>query len=151
MHRHVSHELSGINHKKSRSAHCLSKSADERKIVDRRFELFEALFKGATLPLALLPMPLAGALGEHLALLVGRLWRGRMKFAVDNVKQAMANRAVPTGQDPKKVVERHFKNLGRSFVEMIKIYHGRGEAILAGVRAEGGRKTFIWPGPKKKA
>ena len=106
--------------------------------MDRRFELLEALFKGATLPLALLPMPLACALGEHLALLVGRLWRGRMNFAVDNVKKAMAHGAVPTGRDPNKVVESHFKNLGRSFVELIKIYHGRGEAILAGVRVEGG-------------
>lgn len=41
------------------------------------------------------------------------------------------------GKDEKEIVKKVFYNLGRYFIELVKIYHKRGEIILKNVRIEG--------------
>ncbi|MCL5023975.1 MAG: lysophospholipid acyltransferase family protein [Nitrospirae bacterium] len=81
--------------------------------------------------LALLPVRAGGLLG----LILYHLWRSRRMIAVGNLKESVALGAMSLSRSPEEVIRENFMNLGRSFLEIIKIYHGMGEEIL--------RKTTI--------
>jgi len=77
-------------------------------------------------PFALLPVKS----GELLGLLMFSLWKSRRAIAIDNLRRCMALGAVSLSQSPEEVIRENFRNLGRSFIEVVKIYYGMGRTIL---------------------
>lgn len=90
-----------------------------------------------TLPLALLPRRLALASGERLGGLLYLIWGSRRGIAIQNLSDAVARGALTINAPPAEIVRRNFQNLGRSFVEVIKIYYGFGDAIVRDVEIRG--------------
>jgi KDO2-lipid IV(A) lauroyltransferase len=77
-------------------------------------------------PLSLLPV--RG--GELLGLLLYYVWESRRTIAVDNVRKSVALNGLSISGSPEEVVRESFRNLGRSFVEIVKVYCGTGKGIL---------------------
>ncbi len=73
-------------------------------------------------------LPVKG--GELLGLLLYYFWKGRREIAVGNLRRCVDLGAVALAQSPEEVIRENFRNLGRSFIEVIKIYHGTGKTIL---------------------
>lgn len=107
-----------------------------------------------SLPIALLPHRLALKTGEALGLIVFYVWKSRRKIAIDNIeKSAPLESPFLTGSEVrnlpsnaliggKKIEARilakeTFKNLGKSFVEIIKIYYGFGKEIINNIEIRG--------------
>lgn len=77
-------------------------------------------------PLAFLP----ARAGELLGLLLGRVWGSRRRIAISNVEKSWASIGPSRDRSPKTIVEESFRNLGRSFVEILKIFYGRGDGLV---------------------
>jgi KDO2-lipid IV(A) lauroyltransferase len=90
-----------------------------------------------SIPLAVLPLRLALKAGEVLGLLLFHIWGSRRRIAIGNLAKSVAVGALTIPQPAEEIIRNNFKNLGRSFVEVIKIYYGLGRKILDGVRFEG--------------
>jgi KDO2-lipid IV(A) lauroyltransferase len=90
-----------------------------------------------TLPVAIMPLGLARMIGAMIGTVVFLLWRSRRKIAIENVKRAVSKGYLPNSTNPVLVVKQTFQNLGRSLVEIIKVYHGRGEEVLKNINIEG--------------
>lgn len=91
-----------------------------------RWGLQAAVFLICSLPLSFLPVKT----GELFGLILHRLWKSRREIATDNLKRSVALHAISLPHSPEEVIREHFKNLGRFFIEIIKIYYGRGKGIL---------------------
>jgi KDO2-lipid IV(A) lauroyltransferase len=101
--------------------------------------LLEAgLFIILSIPLAILPLKWAMKAGELLGLLVFYLWGSRRRIAIENLKNTLLFNAIIILEPVEKIIKYNFKNLGRSFVEIIKIYHGFSKKIIDSVEIEGG-------------
>lgn len=85
-----------------------------------------AVFLMCSLPLSFLPVKA----GESLGLILYHLWKGRREIATDNLKKSVVLHAISLPHSPEEVIRENFKNLGRFFIEIIKIYYGRGRSIL---------------------
>jgi KDO2-lipid IV(A) lauroyltransferase len=100
--------------------------------------LLEAgLFIILSIPLAILPLKWAMKAGELLGLLVFYLWGSRRRIAIENLKNTLLFNAIIISEPVEKIIKYNFKNLGRSFVEIIKIYHGFSKKIIDSVEIEG--------------
>ena len=99
--------------------------------------IIKVLLGAATLPLAILPLGLAQRLGGFLAVVVAYFWRGRRNFAADNIRRAVDAGALTIDESPQIIARKSFENLGKSLMEDIRIYHGRGDRILDGIRIVG--------------
>lgn len=98
-------------------------------------------------PIATLPYKIALKVGEILGLLVFYLWGSRRKIAVANIERVEQIEPFQWGTTIKSsshskssgfiIVKESFKNLGRSFVEVIKIYYGLGKEIIDNVEIKG--------------
>jgi len=91
----------------------------------------------ATLPIAILPYRTALKLGGYLGKLLFLCWRSRRKIAIENLKAAVSRKALTISAAPEDVIKENFRNLGRSFVEVVKIYYGLGDHIIRGVKIRG--------------
>jgi len=85
-----------------------------------------AVFLFCSLPLSFLPVKA----GESLGLILYHLWKGRREIATDNLKKSVVLHALSLTHSPEEVIREHFKNLGRFFIEILKIYYCRGKGIL---------------------
>jgi len=91
-----------------------------------------------TLPIAALPLRAALWLGELLGSLLYIFWKSRREIALDNLREAMSRNAVSIGSStPEEIIKRNFRNLGRSFAEVVKIYYGLGSRIIRGIEIRG--------------
>lgn len=100
--------------------------------------LLEAgLFIILSIPVAILPLKLSIKAGEILGLLVFYLWGSRRRIAIENLKNSISSNAITTAEPAEKVIRDNFKNLGKSFAEVIKIYYGFGKKIIDSVDIEG--------------
>jgi len=89
--------------------------------------LFEtALVVLLSLPAAVLPNKIALKVGEILGLLVFHVWESRRKIAVENIEKS----ALKNLKDAELTAKETFKNIGKSFVEVVKIYYGFGKGII---------------------
>jgi len=79
-----------------------------------------------SLPLSLLPV----RAGELLGLLLYYVWKSRRAIATENLRKSIELGAVSTAQSPEEVIKENFRNFGRSFIEVIRIYRGTGRTIL---------------------
>jgi KDO2-lipid IV(A) lauroyltransferase len=99
--------------------------------------LYRAFFWLLTYPLALLPLPAGRRVGAFLAGLGFRLWKQRRLIALHNVTRTMEEGTIRLTEPPEELARRSFENMGRSIVEMFRLYHGRDKELLASVRMEG--------------
>lgn len=90
-----------------------------------------------TLPLALMPRRLAVWTGGLLGGLLHLIWGARRRIAINNLSAAVARGALTIDAPPEEIIRRNFRNLGRSFVEVIKIYYGLGDRIVRDVEIRG--------------
>ncbi len=91
----------------------------------------------ATLPLAVLPHRLALKVGGYLGELLFLCWGSRRKIAIENLKAAVSRKALSISATPEEVIRENFRNLGRSFAEVVKIYYGLGDHIIRDVKIRG--------------
>jgi KDO2-lipid IV(A) lauroyltransferase len=109
------------------------------------------LFIVLSIPLAVLPFKWSIKAGELLGLLVFYLWGSRRRIAIENIKESgvrsqESNPPLPPfskggrggiNYSAEGIARETFKNLGKSLVEIIKIYYGYGEKIISSVDIEG--------------
>lgn len=91
-----------------------------------------------TLPFALLPYVFSLKIGEIMGLLLFHFWRSRRSIAIENLRGAVLRGAVIIDSTPEAVIKQNFKNMGKSFVEIVKIYYGLGRKIIENVEIQGG-------------
>ncbi len=91
----------------------------------------------ATLPVAVLPFRISLKLGESLGSLLFFFWKSRRKIAIENLRGAVARQALAVDSNPEEVIRKNFRNLGRSFAEVVKIYYGLGDHIIRDVEFRG--------------
>jgi len=89
------------------------------------------------LPFAVLPRAVALRAGDLLGLLVFYLWRSRRKIAIENINKAVTAGGLQIGELPSEVARKSFMNLGRSLVDIIKVYFGLGRGIIDSIEARG--------------
>lgn len=90
-----------------------------------------------TLPIALIPYRLSLKAGELLGTLLYFFWGSRRRIAVDNLKGAVSRGSLVIDSSPESVIKQNFRNLGKSLVEVIKIYYGLGGRIISNVEIRG--------------
>ncbi len=90
-----------------------------------------------SLPFALIPLAVSLKVGETIGGLLFYFWKSRRSIAIENLKAAVARGAVIIKATPESVIKQNFRNLGKSFVEIVKIYYGSGETILKHVEIRG--------------
>lgn len=100
-----------------------------------------SLIVALSFPLALLPSRFALKVGEILGLLVFHIWRSRRRIAIENIKRTFSNDLKPLAisNNPWAInmAREAFKNLGKSAIEIIKIYWGYGKGIIDSVEIKG--------------
>ncbi len=106
--------------------------------------LLEAgLFIVLSVPIAILPFRFSIKAGDLLGLLLFYIWRSRRGIAIENIERSelspQASRRGDRTQnsEPRKIAKETLRNLGRSFVEVIKIYYGLGKRVIDSVEIEG--------------
>jgi len=90
-----------------------------------------------SLPIALLPLRWALKAGEKLGLLLFYVWKSRRKIAIENLSMVVSSGALQISEPVVKLIKDNFRNLGKSSVEVIKIYYGLGQKIFGSVSIEG--------------
>lgn len=95
------------------------------------------MFLIVSFPFSLIPYSLIRKTGGALGLLVHLLWKKRRLIALDNLRRAVEKNPLPEGLSVEAVIKENFRNLGRSFIEVLKIYYGTGGKILKSVSIEG--------------
>jgi KDO2-lipid IV(A) lauroyltransferase len=106
--------------------------------MKRIFWLFQFLLVILlTFPVALIPYRLSLKAGELLGTLLYFCWGSRREIAIDNLKGAVSRGALVIDSSPEAVIKQNFRNLGKSFVEVIKIYYGLGDRVFENVEIRG--------------
>ena len=95
------------------------------------------LVVAVTFPFALMPRRMALRAGECLGAALFLLWGSRRRIAIDNLNGAIERGALKIDGDPGRIILEHFKGLGRSLVEVLKIAYGFGGGIIRDVVIEG--------------
>jgi Kdo2-lipid IVA lauroyltransferase/acyltransferase len=90
-----------------------------------------------SMPLAVLPLQWSIKAGEILGLLLFYLWGSRRKIAIENLSKSVSANAITTSEHAEEIIRNNFKNFGRSFAEVIKIFFGYGKRIIDSVDIEG--------------
>ncbi len=88
-------------------------------------------------PFSLLPHSFSLKVGELLGLFLFFAWKKRRDIAIDNIEQSVRSGGLSIEQTPRHVARESFKNLGRSFAELAKLYYGSGAKIVAGIDIRG--------------
>lgn len=100
------------------------------------------VFYCLTLAAALLPASITYRLGALAGLLIPCLVPKRRAIAIDNISRALPfMKAHPLWDSPcedaGELARETFKNLGRSLMEVCRLYHGRGEDVIANIELRG--------------
>ncbi len=90
-----------------------------------------------TVPIRLLPLKISLKLGELTGLALYYFWSTRRKIAEDNLKKTIISDKAFSEKDTSRILKENFKNYGKSLVEIIKIYSGKGTKIIESVKIEG--------------
>lgn len=110
-----------------------------KKII---WALQAGIFYIFTLFTALIPASLAYKAGAYAGLLIPALIPKRRSIAIENISLALPYmKAHPLWnsdiEDARELANETFKNLGRSLTEVCRLYHGRGEDVIAGIEIRG--------------
>jgi len=95
------------------------------------------LFFILSIPLAILPYRASMKTGEFLGLLLFSVWKSRRRIAIENLRNSIEAKSIVISEPIEKIIKDNFKNLGRSFAEIIKISYGLGGKIINSVEFEG--------------
>lgn len=90
-----------------------------------------------TFPIAMLPLRCALKSGEFLGLLLFHAWGSRRRIAIENLEKAVSAGGITINAPAKEVIRENFRNMGRSFAEVVKIYFGLGRKIFESVEIVG--------------
>ena len=90
-----------------------------------------------SLPFALMPFAVSLRIGEMMGLLLFHLWKSRRLIAIENLRAAVERGAVIIDSTPEAAIKQNFRNMGKSFVEIVKIYYGFGKKIFERVEIRG--------------
>ena len=90
-----------------------------------------------SIPVAVLPLQWALKAGEVFGLLLFYLWGSRRRIAIENLSKSILSQGLGVSDSVEKIIKNNFKNLGKSFTEVIKIYFGLGKQIIDSVSVEG--------------
>jgi KDO2-lipid IV(A) lauroyltransferase len=93
------------------------------------------LYVALSIPLAIFPLKF----GEFLGILLFYLWRSRRKIAIENIEKSGVR---CQGLGVRDIAKETFRNLGRSFIEIVKIYYGIGSGIIDSVEFEGTENVY---------
>lgn len=101
-----------------------------------------AFFYLFTLMTSYIPARFATPVGRLTGLIMYYLLPGRRRIAVDNIRQALPfMKAHPLWNSPcddaGELARETFSNLGRSLVEVCRLYHGRGEDVINSIELRG--------------
>ena len=101
-----------------------------------------ALFYLLTLLAASVPLSASHRMGGLAGLFVSRILPRRRAIVLDNIDRAlpfMRSHPLwdPLHPDAGELTRESFKSLGRSLIEISRLYQGRGEAIIAGIELRG--------------
>ena len=102
-----------------------------------RHRILEAAVWCLTFPAAVLPLNAALLLGGLGGRLVYHLWPGRRRIAIDNIASAMRLGWIGRNRSPEELARANFSHMGRSVLEMLKIFHRRDKRLFERVRIEG--------------
>jgi KDO2-lipid IV(A) lauroyltransferase len=91
----------------------------------------------STFPFAVLPYRAALRVGVVVGLLAYVFWCSRRKIALENLRGAVERGAIVLDRDPRSVIRQNFRHLGRSFIEVLKIYYGFGDSVFKHVKVIG--------------
>lgn len=86
-----------------------------------------------SIPLAILPLRLSLKAGEMLGFLLFYIWGSRRRISEENIRLS----AIDSQHSASYIAKETFRNLGKSFAEVIKIYFGLGKKIIDSVEIEG--------------
>ena len=75
--------------------------------------------------------------GEFFGLILYHIWTSRRKIAVDNLKASVSLNALHITQPPEEIIKDNFKNLGRSFIEVLKLFYGQSKKVLEKTNVKG--------------
>ncbi|MCX7792931.1 MAG: lysophospholipid acyltransferase family protein [Thermodesulfovibrionales bacterium] len=95
-----------------------------------------ALFRFFVLVITALPERFTLKTGEFLGRLLYYFWIPRRKIAIEAVKKTSLMVKLKTNLSPHSIVKKSFINLGRSFIEIIRLYGGD-RSILKRVKLKG--------------
>lgn len=95
------------------------------------------LFVIVSIPLAILPLKWSKKAGELLGLFVFYLWQSRRRIAIQNLKAVILSGALTFPGPAETMIRDNFKNLGKTFSEVVKLYYHRGGRIIEEVDIEG--------------
>jgi Kdo2-lipid IVA lauroyltransferase/acyltransferase len=95
-----------------------------------------------TLIAALLPASATYRLGAMAGLLIPYLVPKRRAIIIDNINRTLPFMKYhplwdPPSEDAGALAQETFKNLGRSLMEVCRLYHGRGEDVIANIELRG--------------
>jgi KDO2-lipid IV(A) lauroyltransferase len=100
------------------------------------------LFYCFTWLVALLPERVSDLLGSGLGLLMHRLMGKRRRIAVENIARTLEYMRSQPGwscsiPDAEGIARETFRNIGRSLVEVCRLYHGHGDALISRIELRG--------------
>jgi KDO2-lipid IV(A) lauroyltransferase len=90
-----------------------------------------------TMPIAFLPLAWARKCGELIGIILFRLWGSRRRIALENLKQSEASGSIILIESAEKVIKENFKNFGKSFIEVVKVYFGFDRKIFRQITLNG--------------
>jgi Kdo2-lipid IVA lauroyltransferase/acyltransferase len=106
--------------------------------MKRALQLFNFLLTVLiSLPFALLPWRLSLKAGEVMGGLLFHVWRSRRLIAVENLRTAASRGAVNIDSTPEEIIKLNFRNMGKSFAEVIKLYYGLDTKVLENIEIRG--------------
>lgn len=106
------------------------------------WRLQAALFYMLTLVASLVPEPIAYRCGSLAGLLIPYIVPKRRTIIIDNISQSLPFMKShhlwnSSCDDPQTLTNETFKNLGRSLMEISRLYQGRGENIISNIEVRG--------------
>jgi Kdo2-lipid IVA lauroyltransferase/acyltransferase len=111
--------------------------------MKRVFWILEAAaFYCLTLVAAIMPAAITYRLGAIVGLLISRIVPKRRAIVIDNINRSLPFLNShplwdPRCRDVRQLSRETFENLGRSLMEICRLYHGRGEDVLANIEVRG--------------
>jgi KDO2-lipid IV(A) lauroyltransferase len=101
-----------------------------------------ALFYILTIVASFVPEPIAYRCGSLAGLLIPYIVPKRRAIILDNISQSLPFMKAhhlwkSSCDDPQALAHETFKNLGRSLMEISRLYHGRGENIISNIEIRG--------------
>jgi KDO2-lipid IV(A) lauroyltransferase len=106
------------------------------------YAVHASIFYIFTFVVALLPASISNRIGAYAWFLMSCLIPKRRTIAIDNISRALPFMKThplwnSTCDNPEELARETFKNIGRSLMEVCRLYHGRGEDLISSIELRG--------------